>query len=43
MTWVSGQKFYRNKYEIKQELGRGRVAITYLATNRDGKNVVIKT
>ncbi|QSJ18405.1 serine/threonine protein kinase [Nostoc sp. UHCC 0702] len=43
MTWTPGQKLYRNKYEIKQELGRGRFAITYLAHNLDGKNVVIKT
>ncbi|KAB8321141.1 serine/threonine protein kinase [Tolypothrix campylonemoides VB511288] len=43
MTWVPGQKLHRDQYEIKQELGRGRIAITYLATNRDGKDVVIKT
>ncbi|MFN6568889.1 serine/threonine-protein kinase [Dendronalium sp. ChiSLP03b] len=43
MAWVPGQKLYRNKYEIKHELGRGRFAITYLAQDRDSKNVVIKT
>jgi serine/threonine-protein kinase len=43
MTWVPGQKLHRDKYEIKQELGRGRIAITYLAKNRDGNDVVIKT
>ena len=43
MTWVSGQKLHKNKYEIKRELGRGRIAITYLAEDRKGKKVVIKT
>ncbi|MEH2363733.1 serine/threonine protein kinase [Nostoc sp.] len=43
MTWVSGQKLHRDKYEIKHQLGQGQFAITYLAEDRDGKNVVIKT
>lgn len=43
MTWAPGQKLHRDKYEIKRELGRGRIGITYLATNRDGKETVIKT
>ncbi|MBN3889817.1 MAG: serine/threonine protein kinase [Nostoc sp. JL31] len=43
MTWVSGQKLHRDRYEIKQQLGQGNFAITYLAEDRDGKNVVIKT
>ena len=41
--WMCGQKLHKNKYEIKRELGRGRVAITYLAEDRDGEKVVIKT
>lgn len=43
MAWVSGQKLHKDKYEIKRELGRGRVAITYLAEDRNGKKFVIKT
>ncbi|PAX51908.1 serine/threonine protein kinase [Brunnivagina elsteri] len=43
MAWVSGQKLHNNKYEIKQELGRGRVAITYLAVDSNNTKVVIKT
>ncbi|WP_448267009.1 serine/threonine protein kinase [Nostoc sp. DSM 114159] len=43
MTWASGHKLHRDRYEIKQELGQGNFAITYLAEDRDGKNVVIKT
>ncbi|MBD2253154.1 serine/threonine protein kinase [Nostoc parmelioides] len=43
MIWQSGHKLYRDKYEIKQELGRGQFAITYLAQDRNGKKVVIKT
>jgi eukaryotic-like serine/threonine-protein kinase len=43
MTWASGQKLHRNRYEIKQQLGQGNFAITYLAEDRDGKNVLIKT
>ncbi|MEH2354959.1 serine/threonine protein kinase [Nostoc sp.] len=43
MTWASGQKLHRDRYEIKQQLGQGNFAITYLAEDRDGKNVVIKT
>ncbi|AKG21644.1 serine/threonine protein kinase [Calothrix sp. 336/3] len=43
MAWIAGQKIHHDKYEIKQELGRGRVAITYLAEDTRGKKVVIKT
>ncbi len=43
MTWASGQKLHRDRYEIKQQLGQGNFAITYLAEDRDGKNVLIKT
>ncbi|AFZ18137.1 serine/threonine-protein kinase [Allocoleopsis franciscana] len=31
------------KYTIKEELGRGRFAITYLAQDKNGKDLVIKT
>ncbi|MBE9001952.1 serine/threonine protein kinase [Nostoc sp. LEGE 12447] len=43
MTWVPGQKLHRERYEIKQQLGQGNFAITYLAEDRDAKKVVIKT
>ncbi|MEH2202954.1 MAG: serine/threonine-protein kinase [Nostoc sp.] len=43
MTWASGQKLHRDRYEIKQQLGQGNFAITYLAEDRDAKEVVIKT
>lgn len=43
MTWASGQKLHRDRYEIKQDLRQENFAITYLAENQDGKNVVIKT
>ncbi|MEH1976519.1 MAG: serine/threonine-protein kinase [Nostoc sp.] len=43
MTWASGQKLHRDRYEIKQQLGQGNFAITYLAEDRDAKKVVIKT
>ncbi|MDZ8134032.1 MAG: serine/threonine-protein kinase [Nostoc sp. DedQUE04] len=43
MTWAFGQKLHRDRYEIKQQLGQGNFAITYLAEDRDGKNVLIKT
>ncbi|MEH2305854.1 serine/threonine protein kinase [Nostoc sp.] len=43
MTWASGQKLHRDRYEIKQQLGQGNFAITYLAEDRDRKEVVIKT
>ncbi|WP_414752238.1 serine/threonine protein kinase [Anabaena sp. CCY 9910] len=42
MIWNPGDKLNRNQYEIIQELGRGRFAITYLA-QKDGQEVVIKT
>ncbi|MEH2233979.1 MAG: serine/threonine-protein kinase [Nostoc sp.] len=43
MTWASGQKLHRDRYEIKQQLGQGNFAITYLAEDRNAKKVVIKT
>ena len=43
MTWVSGQKLHRDRYEIKQNLRQENFAITYLAEERGSKNVVIKT
>ncbi|MEH2455255.1 hypothetical protein [Nostoc sp.] len=41
MTWASGQKLHREQYEIKQELGQGDFAITYLAEDRDRVNQAI--
>ncbi|MDJ0735166.1 MAG: serine/threonine-protein kinase [Nostocaceae cyanobacterium] len=43
MTWQSGDKLHKDKYEIIRPLGQGRVAITYLAQDREHKQVVIKT
>ncbi|MBN3896000.1 MAG: hypothetical protein HWQ41_12255 [Nostoc sp. NOS(2021)] len=43
MTWASGQKLHRDRYEIKQDLRQENFAITYLAEDRDAKEVVIKT
>ncbi len=43
MTWQSGVKLHNNQYQIIGELGWGRVAVTYLAKDRNGKDVVIKT
>ena len=35
MTWAYGQKLHRDRYEIKQHLGQGNFAITYLAEYLD--------
>jgi eukaryotic-like serine/threonine-protein kinase len=43
MTWPPGQKLHRDRYEIKQDLRQENFAITYLADDRDDKEVVIKT
>ncbi|WGV28600.1 serine/threonine protein kinase [Halotia branconii] len=45
MIWAIGQKLHRDRYEIKEELGQERFAITYLAKDRGDKDkdVVIKT
>ncbi|MDJ0798376.1 MAG: serine/threonine-protein kinase [Calothrix sp. MO_167.B12] len=43
MIWAPGEKLYKNKYIIIRELGRGRVAVTYLAEDSNGHRVAIKT
>lgn len=43
MAWASGQKLQGSKYTIEQELGLGGFGITYLATDNNGRQVVIKT
>jgi eukaryotic-like serine/threonine-protein kinase len=43
MAWQPGDKLNKNKYAIEQELGQGRFGITYLARDRQGKPLVIKT
>lgn len=43
MAWNPGQTLQDGKYTIKSQLGRGRFAITYLAQDRNGKELVIKT
>jgi serine/threonine protein kinase len=42
MAWQSGHELNK-KYTIEQELGQGRFGITYLARDRKGKPLVIKT
>ncbi|WP_353260118.1 serine/threonine protein kinase, partial [Prochlorothrix hollandica] len=37
-----GQSLHNGRYTVKQELGRGRFAITYLADRDDGERWVIK-
>lgn len=37
------QQLQRGKYTIDRELGRGRFGITYLARDRDGNGIAIKT
>ncbi len=43
MVWSPGKQLQRGKYTIKRELGRGRIAITYLATDREGNPLALKT
>ncbi len=43
MVWAAGQKLYGDRYIIERELGKGGFGITYLAKNKKGKLVVIKT
>ena len=43
MAWNPGQMLQDGKYTLESKLGRGRFAITYLAKDRNGKELVIKT
>ncbi|MEA5568984.1 serine/threonine-protein kinase, partial [Anabaena sp. UHCC 0399] len=43
MAWVSGQKLHGDRYIIEKELGKGGLGITYLAKDKKGNRVVIKT
>ena len=43
MIWQAGKKLYGDRYEIKQELGRGGFSITYLVKNKRGDLLVLKT
>ncbi|MEQ9368390.1 MAG: serine/threonine-protein kinase [Coleofasciculus chthonoplastes F3-SA18-01] len=43
MVWVNGQQLYGRRYVIERKLGQGGFGITYLAKDRKGKPLVIKT
>jgi len=43
MALALNQQLQKGKYTIERELGRGRFGITYLARNKNGNGVVIKT
>ncbi len=43
MVWNSGRKLKGDLYTIERILGRGRSAITYLAFDKNGNRLVIKT
>lgn len=43
MIWLAGQQLYGGRYVIERVLGEGGFGITYLATDKQGKRVVIKT
>ena len=42
-TWEKGYRLRNGKYTIEKELGRGGFGITYLAKDKKGNAVVIKT
>jgi serine/threonine protein kinase len=43
MAWLSGQQLQDGKYTIEKKLGHGGFGITYLAKDKKGNSVVIKT
>jgi eukaryotic-like serine/threonine-protein kinase len=43
MVWTSGQLLQSGKYTIEKQLGKGGFDIIYLAKNKRGNPVVIKT
>ncbi|MBD2310520.1 GUN4 domain-containing protein [Desertifilum sp. FACHB-1129] len=43
MTWQPGYSLLEGKYIIEQSLGKGGFGITYLARDRSGQQVTIKT
>jgi serine/threonine protein kinase len=43
MGLVAGQLLYGGRYVIETQLGQGGFGITYLAKDRKGNSVVIKT
>lgn len=43
MPWQAGHEIGKGKYTIEKVLGQGRSAITYLAYDKNGNRLVIKT
>jgi len=43
MAWQPGTTLYGNRYTIIRKLGEGGFGITFLARNRKGQDIVIKT
>ncbi len=43
MAWQPGTTLYGNRYTIIRKLGEGGFGITFLARNRQGQDIVIKT
>jgi eukaryotic-like serine/threonine-protein kinase len=43
MVWTPGQLLQGGKYTIERQLGKGGFGIIYLAKNKSGNPVAIKT
>ncbi|MBW4636001.1 MAG: protein kinase [Iphinoe sp. HA4291-MV1] len=43
MVWISGQKLQGGRYTLEKKLGQGGFGVTYLAKDKNGNQVVIKT